>query len=66
MTAFAGMVNVAPDAYCVPVPFATVFHDENVYPVRVGTVDETVAVDDTLTDAETGAPVPPFASYDSD
>lgn len=66
MTALDGIVKVAPDAYCVPLPLAAVFHDENVYPVRVGTVDDTVAVVLIFTDACTGAPVPPLASYDND
>ena len=62
VTALLGIVNVALAAYWVPEPFAAVFHDENEYPVRVGTVDETVAVDPTVTDACTGAPLPPLAS----
>ena len=59
------MVKVADDAYDVPEPFATVFQPANVYPVRVGTVADTVTVAPKFTDDPDGAPEPLFASYDT-
>ena len=56
-----GMVNVAPAAYEVPEPLATVFQPVNVYPDRTGTVDDTVVEESVVATELAGAPVPPFA-----
>lgn len=49
--------------YEVPEPLAAVFQPLNVYPVRVGRVEEMVTVDPKFDDELEGALLPPLASY---
>ena len=47
----------------MPLPFLAVFHDENVYPARVGNDDDTVNVESVWAVEADGGDTPPFESY---